>query len=90
MLPKRIGNPKTMDSRLTFRIILLFAFLTFPGAFSNSAGPLFPPVEIHTGPETGQTIPPFDASDKNGRKQTFETIRGPRGALIVFFRSADW
>ena len=79
-----------MDLRLTFRIILLFAFLTFPGASSNSAGALFPTEAIHTGPEIGQTIPPFEGLDQNGRRETFETIRGPRGALIVFYRSADW
>ncbi len=42
------------------------------------------------GPRVGAAIPPFEAADQFGRKQTFETIRGPAGALIVFIRSADW
>ncbi len=42
------------------------------------------------GPRVGKAIPPFEAADQFGRKQTFETIRGPAGALIVFIRSADW
>ena len=43
-----------------------------------------------TGPEIGQHIPNFRGIDQNGRQQTFESIRGPHGALIVFYRSADW
>ncbi|MDQ7849333.1 MAG: hypothetical protein QN152_11195 [Armatimonadota bacterium] len=42
------------------------------------------------GPRIGAPIPPFEASDQFGRQQTFETIRGASGALIVFIRSADW
>jgi hypothetical protein len=45
---------------------------------------------IKTGPDVGQPIPDFRLSDQHGRKQTFETVRGPKGALIVFYRSADW
>ncbi len=42
------------------------------------------------GPRIGAPIPPFEAPDQFGRRQTFETIRGPSGALVVFIRSADW
>ncbi len=42
------------------------------------------------GPRVGEAIPPFQAPDQTGRQQSYETIRGPAGALIVFIRSADW
>jgi len=42
------------------------------------------------GPEVGERIPEFQARDQHGKLQTFEGIRGPRGAVIVFIRSADW
>ena len=45
---------------------------------------------IKTGPATGQLVPAFSASDQEGRNQTLQSIMGPKGALIVFFRSADW
>jgi hypothetical protein len=35
------------------------------------------------GPDVGERIPAFEASDQNGRIQTFETIHGPDGAVIV-------
>ncbi|MCL6551690.1 MAG: hypothetical protein K6W08_01005 [Firmicutes bacterium] len=48
-----------------------------------------PPVAA-VGPAVGTRIPPFGAPDQDGRQQTFESIRGPRGAIIVFIRSSDW
>ena len=49
-----------------------------------------PPGSKPPGPEVGARIPPLRAVDQNGRMQTFESIRGPKGAMLVFFRSADW
>ena len=45
---------------------------------------------IKTGPEVGSTLPAFEALDQNGRLQNLQTILGPKGALLVFYRSADW
>ena len=45
---------------------------------------------IKTGPDVGQPVPAFSALDQEGRNQTLKSIMGPKGALLVFFRSADW
>ena len=45
---------------------------------------------IKTGPEVGSSVPSFEAPDQNGRLQNLKSILGPKGALLVFFRSADW
>jgi hypothetical protein len=45
---------------------------------------------IKTGPGVGQPVPSFSASDQDGRTQTLQSIMGPKGAMLVFFRSADW
>jgi len=42
------------------------------------------------GPQVGQVVPPFSGSDQFGRTHTLETTLGPKGAMLVFFRSADW
>src|SRR4051812_12064169 len=42
-----------------------------------------------TGPAPGSPIPPFDAVDQNGRRQTFDSLRGPKGLVLQFDRSAD-
>jgi cytochrome oxidase Cu insertion factor (SCO1/SenC/PrrC family) len=42
------------------------------------------------GPAVGHRLPPFEAVDQDGRQRTFESLRGPKGLVLVFFRSADW
>jgi len=43
-----------------------------------------------TGPEVGQRLPEIAAVDQNGERRTFDDVKGPNGALVFFFRSADW
>jgi hypothetical protein len=38
----------------------------------------------------GQKAPAFSARDQFGAQQTLETLRGPKGTVLLFFRSADW
>jgi hypothetical protein len=38
----------------------------------------------------GQKAPNFSARDEFGHVQTLETLKGPNGAVLLFFRSADW
>jgi hypothetical protein len=45
---------------------------------------------VKTGPEIGDKVPAFSAPDQNGKAQTLASIAGPKGAMLVFFRSADW
>ena len=42
------------------------------------------------GPQVGSSVPPFSGTDQFGRTQTLNTTLGPDGAMLVFFRSADW
>ena len=49
------------------------------------------PVDVSVlGPQVGQQVPDFRLTDQAGRTWTRESIMGPRGAMLVFFRSADW
>jgi hypothetical protein len=45
---------------------------------------------VPTGPEVGQHVPGFRLPDQNGVERTLQSVLGPKGALLVFFRSADW
>lgn len=42
------------------------------------------------GPQVGERVPDFSLQDQDGRPQTLQSIMGPRGAMLVFIRSADW
>jgi len=43
-----------------------------------------------TGVAIGEKIPAFRATDQTGKVQDFNSIRGPKGAVVMFSRSADW
>jgi hypothetical protein len=45
---------------------------------------------IKTGPAVGHPVPDFSAQDQEGRTQTLKSVSGPKGTMLVFFRSADW
>ena len=42
------------------------------------------------GPQVGQPVPDFSLRDQRGRVRNLQSIMGRRGAMLVFFRSADW
>jgi hypothetical protein len=48
------------------------------------------PRPAKTGPAVGEAVPAFSAADQNGRTQTLASVVGAKGAMLVFFRSADW
>ena len=41
------------------------------------------------GPQIGQPVPDFSLKDQNGKVWTRQSIMGPKGAMLVFIRSAD-
>jgi hypothetical protein len=42
------------------------------------------------GPAIGTRMPEFALRDQDGKSRTLQNILGPKGAVLVFFRSADW
>jgi len=42
------------------------------------------------GPKVGETLPEFLLEDQQGRPRDLASLTGPRGLVLVFFRSADW
>ena len=45
---------------------------------------------VQSGPTVGAKMPPFDAPDQNGQVHTLQSLMGPKGVVLVFYRSADW
>ena len=43
-----------------------------------------------TGLAPGARIPSFALRDQSGISRDFNDIRGAKGAMLVFYRSADW
>jgi len=66
----------------------LIALGTVSGAPPQSAAPA---VDVQAvGPQIGMAVPGFVLADQTGRPRSLESIVGPKGAVLVFFRSADW
>jgi len=42
------------------------------------------------GPQVGQRVPDFSLMDQDGTVRTLDSLMGPEGALLLFYRSADW
>ena len=42
------------------------------------------------GLRAGQKAPDFSARDQFGKTQTLDSLRGPKGTVLLFYRSADW
>ena len=42
------------------------------------------------GPQVGERVPDFSLKDQTGKTWTRQSIMGPKGAMLVFVRSADW
>ena len=38
----------------------------------------------------GQKAPDFSARDQSGKTQSLDSLRGPKGTILLFYRSADW
>lgn len=42
------------------------------------------------GLETGKAAPAIRARDQFGKEQTTASLMGPKGLVLLFFRSSDW
>ena len=64
------------------------------GAFTGapqSNPPARTRIDVSTlGPQVGERVPDFNLKDQNGKIRTLRSVMGPKGAMLVFFRSADW
>jgi hypothetical protein len=78
-----VGN---VHRRFVTGLILGFAVLS--AAPASSQAPLLDLSKV--GPQVGQSVPDFAGSDQFGRRHTLRSVLGSKGAMLVFFRSADW
>lgn len=48
-------------------------------------------VDVTTlGPQVGQKALAFQLPDQQGRTRSLASVAGPKGTMLVFFRSSDW
>jgi hypothetical protein len=75
------------------RIAVVSSLLTLAPAAGFGARPQVPAATVDVeslGPRVGDPLPDFNLPDQAGHVQPLKSLLGPKGAVIVFFRSADW
>jgi cytochrome oxidase Cu insertion factor (SCO1/SenC/PrrC family) len=75
---------------MRFLVLLLFCCIsmaTVNAQDNSSSDPAYAP---SIGLQVGSTAPAFTLVDQFDRPQSNETLRGPNGTVILFFRSSDW
>ena len=80
------GISRKMRTRL-FAVLAVLALLSVSGRGDQA------PAAIDTarlGPQAGAVAPAFAGVDQFGKPHTLASTYGPKGAMLVFFRSADW
>ena len=81
-----------MEVRVIWRTLLMIWILAGVASSQEEVFDRTDPIDdnMKTGVAIGETIPPFEAVDQNGKSWSFDSIKGRNGAVILFYRSADW
>jgi len=77
-------------SRLTLSAVALAGLLAQTPAVGQSSEARTPIDVSKRGPQVGEQVPDFSLKDQTGRMWTRRSIMKQKGAMLVFFRSADW
>ena len=79
-------------ARCVYRIIFAVGLgLLATGGGQAQSTALATKVDVeHVGPRVGDSLPDFALRDQHGEAHSLKSLLGPKGAVIVFFRSADW
>ena len=76
---------------IVLAVLLSMSWAENPAAGGQSPQPARQAIDVSKlGPQVGQRVPDFSLTDQAGRTRTLQSIMGPRGAMLVFLRSADW
>ena len=70
------------------KIVIVGLSLILPGmALAADRDPI---LVANLGPQVGEKVPDFELSDQFGQTHDLQSIMGPKGAMLLFHRSADW
>lgn len=71
-------------------ILLRIGVFMFTAVALAAAQPAAPVDVESVGPKIGARVPELSGTDQFGRAHTLQSVMGEQGAMLVFFRSADW
>lgn len=71
-------------------VTVILLRLSGHAAVQQAAPPPALPDVQKLGPQMGARVPDFTLLDQTGQSRTLASLIGPKGLMLVFFRSADW
>ena len=87
--PAAAGYKDGMTKRMGIGLMTALAFLTVGRLGARQPGG--PAMDVEKlGPQVGAVVPDFTLPDQRGTTHSLKSLMGPKGAILVFFRSADW
>lgn len=82
---------KSRASLITMIAVYTFAiWASLATGRAEQASPAPVPDPQTLGPRIGERVPDFTLTDQQGRSHALTSLMGPKGLMLVFFRSADW
>jgi cytochrome oxidase Cu insertion factor (SCO1/SenC/PrrC family) len=83
-------TPNRMSRIVAGAVVCALVSLVAQATAQQSAPqPVHPDVQ-KLGPQVGTRVPEFTLLDQKGHSRTLASLTGPKGLMLVFFRSADW
>ena len=83
-------TPNRMSRIVAGAVVCALVSLVAQATAQQSAPqPVLPDVQ-KLGPQVGTRVPEFTLLDQKGQSRTLASLMGPKGLMLVFFRSADW
>ena len=91
---ERLSIMAQQIARVRNLIVVAVAVLATTGTMQagvRQSGSRPPKIDVdRLGPQIGAHLPDFTLRDQRGEAHGLKSLLGPKGAMIVFFRSADW
>jgi cytochrome oxidase Cu insertion factor (SCO1/SenC/PrrC family) len=76
------------------KVLMSTSLLVGAAILAASQTPAFDPAQasdpLTLGPKVGERVRDFSLPDQHGTARTLRSTFGPKGAVLVFYRSADW
>jgi peroxiredoxin len=76
-------------SRIVASVCMIVGLAAYAMAQQSTPPPVTPDVQ-RLGPQVGTRVPDFSLLDQKGQSRTLASLMGPKGLMLVFYRSADW
>jgi hypothetical protein len=89
--PDRVSGKSDVSMAALARRVIGVWMVMVTVSFAQAPPAPTPAIDVQRlGPQVGSTVPDFSLPDQRGQARTLRSVMGPKGALLVFFRSADW